>query len=400
MAKLKWEKANLEAPMIKVNGTKGLIPLLLLASSYAFGGSAEQCYKLHNRLTGVPPTSAELQSCVSLVDAGKAEDAAAAILSHELFYNDTLRYMFSPWTNENGDKLIPLNDFSATAIGMVRDDVDWRQFLQGDIVYTCEGAAGLTAPALADNLHYEECSAQPSLKTALLQKQQSVLNPALAGQTSVPAGVYTSRGFAQAYYEAGTNRAAVRFSLMNFMCEDIDKFHDTSISDFRVRQDVDRIPGGASKTYINECKGCHSGMDPLAGAFAYLDWDADAMQMVYSNGAVVPKFFNNSDVFPDGYVSKSDEFLNFWTKGQNARVGWAVGSEGEILRGNGPKAFGKMLSDTAQYSSCMAKTVYKTVCMKDQELSDAGIQELTKAFVASGYKVKTLFTKAAASCME
>ncbi|MGE0172260.1 MAG: hypothetical protein AB7T49_05730 [Oligoflexales bacterium] len=385
--------------MIKVNLSRGLVPLWLLASTYAFGGSAEKCYKMHNRLTGVPPTSAQLQACVSLVDAGKAEEAAGAMVEEDLFYNDTLRYMFSPWTNENGDKLVPLTDFSATAIGMVRDDVDWRQFLQGDLVYTCEGAAGLTAPSLTDNTHYEECGAQP-LKTALLQKQQTVLNPALAGQTTVPAGVYTTRGFAEAYYIAGTNRAAIRFSLMNFMCEDIDAFHDTSIADFRVRQDVDRIPGGSSKTFINECKGCHSGMDPLAGAFAHLDWDEDNLQMVFAPDSVVPKFFNNADVFPDGYVTKSDEWMNFWTKGHNARVGWPVASEGEVLRGNGPKSLGKMFSETQQYSSCMAKTVYKTVCMQDQKLDEAGVQELSKAFAASGYKVKTLFKKAAASCME
>jgi hypothetical protein len=376
------------------------VALGVLMSGVGLAGVEEQCYRMHNRVTGVPPTAEALAACVSLVKAGKAEQAALKMTDHGLFYNDTLRYMFSPWTNEDQKKLVDLDDFSATAIGMARDDVDWRQLLQGDIQYTCENSPNTALPpfALENNNHYATCGATEDLKIALVKKEQSVLNPLLADHPSVPAGVYTTRGFASAYYDAGTNRAATRFTLLNFLCEDIDSFHDTSIADFRVRQDIDRVPGGSSKTFVNECKGCHAGMDPLTGAFAYLDWNATEGLLVFTPDEVVAKYFVNNATFPDGFVTTDDEWLNLWNRGANARVGWGA-KEGTILKGSGPKSLGKMYAGTEQFPKCMAKTVYRTVCLKDLPLKEKIISDLSAGFVKSGYKMKSLVAKAAVSCM-
>ena len=40
----------------------------------------------------------------------------------------------------------------------------------------------------------------------------------------------------------------------------------------RIRQDVSRSPGGDSRVFLNSCIGCHSGMDPMAQAFAYYNF--------------------------------------------------------------------------------------------------------------------------------
>ena len=65
---------------------------------------------------------------------------------------------------------------------------------------------------------------------------------------------------------------------------------DTSLPPDRIRQDVSRSPGGDSRIFLNNCIGCHSGMDPFAQAFAYYDYDngsAEApgsMRLVYNAG--------------------------------------------------------------------------------------------------------------------
>ena len=62
-------------------------------------------------------------------------------MDHEAFYAVTLKDMVTPWTNRDRTMFAPLNDYSATVIGMVRDDVSFDTLLSADLVYT--GAAGL-----------------------------------------------------------------------------------------------------------------------------------------------------------------------------------------------------------------------------------------------------------------
>jgi hypothetical protein len=91
--------------------------------------------------------------------------------------------------------------------------------------------------------------------------------------TGIPAaataGVMTTRAAARAFFIDGTNRAMFRFTLMNHMCNDLEQVKDITRVPDRIRQDVSRSPGGDSRIFLNNCLGCHAGMDPLAGAYAY-----------------------------------------------------------------------------------------------------------------------------------
>ena len=54
-----------------------------------------------------------------------------------------------------GDFILDLNDFSATVIGMVRDDVPFNQVLSGNIVYIgSANASNNVAYSQTDNDHY------------------------------------------------------------------------------------------------------------------------------------------------------------------------------------------------------------------------------------------------------
>jgi hypothetical protein len=112
---------------------------------------------------------------------------------------------------------------------------------------------------------------------------QSSLNGLPAPAT---AGVITTRAAAQAFFIAGTNRAMFRFTLMNHMCRDLEQVMDTTLPPDRIRQDVSRSPGGDSRVFLNNCIGCHTGMDPLTQAFAYYNYDETSGAIVYTAGQV------------------------------------------------------------------------------------------------------------------
>ncbi len=84
----------------------------------------------------------------------------------------------------------------------------------------------------------------------------------------------TTRGAASAFFVNGTNRAMFRFTMMNHLCNDLQTVMDITRPPDRIRQDVTRSPGGVSTLFLTNCIGCHSGMDPMAQAFAYYNFSA------------------------------------------------------------------------------------------------------------------------------
>ena len=58
-------------------------------------------------------------------------------------------------TNIDGDVFVPLNDYSATLIGLVRDDYDSRTILFEDILYVGQDSLGITPYSATNNTHYE-----------------------------------------------------------------------------------------------------------------------------------------------------------------------------------------------------------------------------------------------------
>jgi hypothetical protein len=91
---------------------------------------------------------------------------------------------------------------------------------------------------------------------------------------------------------------------MNFLCRDMEQLHDITLFVDRICQDVTRSPGGDSQIFHTTCAGCHTGMDPMTGAFAYFDWDATQMRVVHTPGQVRPKYRQNANVFPYGYIDR------------------------------------------------------------------------------------------------
>jgi hypothetical protein len=207
----------------------------------------------------------------------------------------------------------------------------------------------------------------------------------------------TTRAAAEAFFIAGTNRAMFRFTLMNHMCMDLEQVHDTSIVPDRIRQDVSRSPGGDSRVFLNNCIGCHAGMDPLAQAFAYYDYDDVAGRMNYTPSAVVPKYFNNEATFEDGFVTPDDSWDNYWREGQNALIGWDGNLPGS---GAGAKSLGQELAGTDAFAQCQVEKVFKNVCLRDPvDVTDRTAVGTMVGNFRVGYDLKQVFAESAAYCM-
>ena len=373
------------------------VALALCMAGSALAGPLEraQAKRIHDRIAGVPPTESVLNTMEALIVGGDAAGAAREAMKARTFYTTTLKNWVTPWTNRDQTVFAPLNDYTATVIGMVRDDVDFRQVLSGDILYV--GGSGLPAYSPASNDLYQQMEDQDvdlSSASVLVASTQSSHTGLPAAAT---AGVITTRGAAQAFFVAGTNRAMFRFTMINHMCKDMEQVHDVNLPPDRIRQDVSRSPGGDSRLFLNGCIGCHSGMDPLAQAFAYYNYNETSGRIEYTDGQVQPKYLINMDNFKPGYVTKSDGWNNYWRQGANTVLGWNGSLPGS---GNGAKSMGTELANSDQFARCQVEKVFKAVCLHPpvNGADRSKVNDIINVFRNGGYHMKDVFAETAAYC--
>ena len=146
-----------------VRGWARRLPLLLgvlavtLASASVEAGplQREQAYRLHKRLTGVPPTEAVLLDMETDLNVGTETgdlSAAQRAMQDPHFYTVTLKNFAAPWTNRDQSSFVPLNDYTTLVIGMVKDDIPFDGILSADLLYVGSGQA---LPTADGNGHYE-----------------------------------------------------------------------------------------------------------------------------------------------------------------------------------------------------------------------------------------------------
>ena len=381
-----------------------LITGLALISASALAGPQERAKFIHDRIAGVPPvpdtevgSPSVLSRMTELVAANDISGAADIAMASEAFYGVTLKTLAAPWTNREQTPFVPLDDYMATFIGIVRDDLDLRRLLWDDIVYV-SNASVLPAYSRSGNEHYAALEANGISLNSLERQAQSSLNGLPSTAT---AGVLTSRSAAQAFFIDGTNRAMLRFTLMNHLCVDLEQLEDITGVPDRIRQDISRSPGGDSRLFNNGCIGCHTGMDPLAQAFAYYDYDyagdPDRGQLVYTEDAVQAKYHINSENFPMGYRTPDDQWKNYWREGPNQRLGWAAELPGA---GQGASSMGRELAGSEAFAQCQVEKVFKTVCLRaPADAADrAEVAQVTRAFQDRGYRLKQVFAATVAYC--
>jgi hypothetical protein len=379
-----------------------LIAIALLAclglADTALAGPREQAKRIHDRLVGIPPSGPVLDAMAAKITAGDALGAAYDAMDDPAFYRTSLVNLVTPWTNVDQSVFRELNDYTATVIGMIRDDVPFDQVLSADLVYV--GTKVSPAYSQTNNDHYRK----------LQEDRVDLSDPALfAGvpQSTLPgsqlssadtAGVITTRAAGEAFFSAGTNRRMWRFIAINYLCRDMEALKDTSRPADRIRQDVSRSPGGDSSIFTNHCSGCHSGMDPLTGAFAFFEWDADQQRVVFTRGQVQAKYGINANTFPYGYITTDDRWDNYWREGPNSALGWDTTRPSG---GFGPKGLGEEVAASRAFSVCQVEKVFRHVCFRPPNSAEdaAEVERIADVFEAQSYSMKRVFAETAVYCM-
>jgi hypothetical protein len=390
-----WECVVAMNKNSQVSQRVALCAVVLLAqlAGSAVANERDQAKRIFDRIAGVPPTPQQLNDMEQLLINGDDLGAADIALQAPSFYNVTLKNFVTPWTNRDQTVFAPLNDYTATVIGMVRDDVPFNTALSADVLYTVQGVS--PAVSATSNDHYEAAENQgANLFTQLQASQQS---SAYGIPTGATAGLMTTRAASAAYFIDGTNRAMFRFTLMNHLCRDLEQVQDTTRPPDRIRQDVSRSPGGDSRLFLNNCIGCHSGMDPMAQAFAFYDFDETQQRLVYTDGVPNAKYFLNADNFKPGFITPNDAWENRWRAGQNVHLVWSPSLPGS---GNGAKSLGAELANSRAFAKCQVQKAFKATCFRapDNDQDNGVVDSITDSFM-QGYNLKNVFAQTAVACM-
>jgi hypothetical protein len=376
----------------------GALCLLGLAlATPAAAGPREQARRLHDRLTGVPPSAAVLDQMAALIASDDALAAANLAMQNPQFYMTSLKNFATPWTNVERTVHADLNDYTALVIGLVRDDVPFTQVLTADLAYV--GANVQPAYSQTNNDHYRALEAQRvdlSNPALFVPMAQSAL-PGSQLQSGDAAGVLTTRAAGEAFFSAGTNRRMWRFTTLNYLCRDMELLHDITRPVDRIRQDVSRSPGGDSRLFHNACSGCHGGMDAVAGAFAYFDWDATQMRVVHTPGSVAPKYLINASSFPFGFVTTDNRWDNYWREGTHANLDW----RGPNAGGYGAKSLGEEVAASRAFSVCQVEKVFQHVCFRppNSDADAAEVERIADVFEAQSFSLRRVFAEVGAFCM-
>lgn len=376
---------------------------------------------IFQRLTGVKtpiydPVLAEMEKKMVAND---MLGAAALATNDSRFYNITVRDFASKMSNRAETITVPLNDFTATVVGAVRDEINSQRLLWDNLVYVADPTkASVPSSPVADmlrsNNHYESLDTQRiDLAKVLKPTTQKVFNGSQAVDMPTPAGLLTTRQWMAAHAIAGTNRRLIEFSFREFLCTPLEKVADSTGPDNVVARDIDRFPGGSHTKFTTTCRACHTIMDGFRPAFGYFTFNNDYVMHSFTSpsaknqdeedkgigmlkspdaGAtyVHSKLNKNATVFPGGRVTVDDNWVNDAVYGANLPYfNW------KRMSGKGIQEFGKMLSESKQFPICMASRVYTSVCKRaPSSAEDALITAAATEFSTTrNYNLKFLFQK-------
>lgn len=380
----------------------------------------ERAHIMYQRIVGhrAPIDHPKVLEMEAFVRRGDLIGAAKVATAESAFINNTIRMMAASMSTREESIRAPLSDFVATFMGVVRDDIDARQLLVGNFIYqgppdTREDVEEVLNRFYNSNDYYRDLNNQRLDLFQVLRRvdgQQIRTGDTTTQPNPDAAGVLTSRAYLEAHATAGTNRRPVEFAFRQFLCIPIEGWADSLASDVRIGRDIDRFPGGDHEKFLTTCKSCHTGMDGFRGAFAKYDFNDKILQgdvnrnlsggygMSQSpNGSGIARKMNaNTSVYPFGYATTDDSFVNNANRGANSMIfGWR-GSN--IREGRGVREFGNLIANSRRFSACMTKRAFETVCRKGVAPEDMNgwVAEVARQFEQDKYDMRSLFERVVA----
>lgn len=392
---------------------------------------------IFERLTGVKWAADNplVVQAAGMVAAGARNQAAALAVQQPQFLNVVVKNFGLEMSTREETIRLPLNDFTATIMGVTRDGTDARELLYGNFFYVGDPARipadipnviadpnQLGSEVLRSNSHFEDLDDKArrlNIGDVLLRVNNQRVITAITdngdnpdtytiANNPDPGGILTSRTWLGAHAIAGTNRRPFEYTVRQFLCMPIEGIADAGASDVRIGRDIDRFPGGDHMKFQTSCKSCHTVMDGFRGAWARWDFEGqiDDGRANYSvlrqgdsdNNRVVNKMNRNAQVYPGGYITTNDSFVNNAIRGVNTtNLGWR-GLDGRTPAsgGNGVNQFGRLIANSQRFSTCMAKRAFKSVCRKDLPDTEIAVYtSLGSQFETANYNMRSLFQLAA-----
>ncbi len=401
---------------------------------------------IYERLTGVktPIFNPLLQQMEVLINANNTIGAArlitdpgtlgstaspiltsAANSASSSFYRSIVKDFAGRMSNRDETINVPLNDFTATVIGAVRDKINAKLLLSENFYYQADPTkAAVPSDELNDilksNNHYEALERGGfDLKNVLVRKKQILVtgDGTTFTENVTPAGLLTTRQWAAAHMIAGTNRRPVEYALRQFTCTTLENAADSTGPEDVIGRDIDRNPGGSMAKFTTSCRACHTVLDGFRPAFAYmtfangylkhsalvptstqnnLDEDNSPAMRIHPDAPKVSRKMNhNEDTFIKGKIVKDDVWVNNATSGTNRnQFGWTITS------GVGVAQFGKALAESKSFPRCMAKRVFFSVCKREATpLEENLINQAATEFSSAerNYDLRYLFERIVAS---
>ena len=420
------------------SGFKGKV-LIYLENSPSFGKSTinesdapspsdlarQHALLIYQRLAGVRVSidHPDLDFMEERLVAGDPMGAAQKAMESPNFYRITVKDLGLKMSNQEETIRVPLNDMTATIIGIIRDEINAKEMLVGNFYYRGKEDIGeIPSDPIEDillsNNHYEALenednrgvyASQGGLAGVLVRVDGQVVkgpgNTVVANPSA--AGVITSRAYMMSTATMGTNRAVIADTLKKFTCRSIEEASDTSAPDTFIGRDVARLPGGSPKTFLNKCKGCHTILDAFKPATAYIDFedgylkhgkvlpssgeaDSPDPDLIDANNGIPIKLTRNSDVAPDGYEIVHNQWVNHALGGGNASYfQWRGASSG-----TGLSAYAQLLAESKAFSNCMVYRIYQSVCKRDLSREESDwLNEISSSFESNNYNLKWLFAR-------
>lgn len=386
---------------------------------------------IYQRLAGVklPIDAQQLKDMEALLAAGKLQEAADIATKDPGFLNITVKHFATRMSTRDETPTAPLSDFVATVIGTVRDSdtKSAKTLLTTDSIYVGDPSrvpasvgTNLVDDIIRSNNHYLSLEqTRADVGSLLVEQRQQTLdrNQAVVNLPDA-AGLITSRAFTEAHAIAGTNRRMIHFTFRQFLCTDITQWSNTALPGAYIGRDVDRAPGGVPETFDTNCKGCHSPMDAMRGAFAHLDFPDNIDNPFLKHGTlfngargtgqfqfraeaatpeVAEKYARNKATYPQGYITTSAEWRNNLAvfNSNAAFFEWRnVPADGS---GVGVKRYGQMLADSGAFSRCMVQRVFRSVCKREVSQLEGSLVAAETTKFESDYNLRKLFERIGSS---